>query len=186
MFVFPKLHLQNNCLSMQKIILKKQEDYAQILGSLSTLVETARELSFQILQGFIKIYLGGFISTVSIIQNLAGIRLMYNFWKKIYQVRRAIYITFQPSTFFRHHEDFEVWEQVLFEFYRRPYFSDKTVFSAQYSTIFFKISSCFTSCSCLQNLSFPIDVAFKMHNNAANTFFSNPDTDKSQNFHTHC
>ena len=171
---------------MQKIILKKQEDYAQILGSLSTLVETARELSFQILQGFIKIYLRGFISTVSMIQNLVGIRLMYNFWKNICQVWRAIYSTFQPSTFFRHHEDFEVWDQVLFEFFRRLYFSDKRIFSAQYSTIFFKISSCFTSCSYLQNLSFPMDVAFKMHNNAANAFFSNPNTHESQNFHTHC
>lgn len=48
--------------------------------------------------------------------------------------------------FFWHDENFEVWEQLLFEIFKRSYFPDKRALPAHVSTNFFnqfQLSSCF-------------------------------------------
>lgn len=96
-----KLPLHNNCFSIQKTRFQKKKDFAKtsvtwlyrivdIIVSitaknhfiwLSILVQTDRKLYPQIIKDSVKICIEEFVS-VSMIHNLAEIRVTYNLWKK--------------------------------------------------------------------------------------------------------
>ena len=98
-----KLPLHNNCFSIQKTRFQKKKDFAKtsvtwlyrivdIIVSitaknhfiwLSILVQTDRKLYPQIIKDSVKICIEEFVS-VSMIHNLAEIRVTYNLWKKSY------------------------------------------------------------------------------------------------------